>query len=81
MMDYLVIHNNEQIGRAVKPEADDGMGILIGRFVPFQAYEGVRQICQMYSYTIIDKQLQTERRPNFMGAVTAFYCTYVVGVV
>lgn len=59
-MEYLIIHNNEPVGKVVEPKADLGMGVVIGRFIPFPAYEKIRQICQIYAELIASGQTNIE---------------------
>lgn len=38
-LDYLIVYNNESIGKVVAPVADEFMGVIHGSFVPFPPYE------------------------------------------
>jgi hypothetical protein len=60
-MEYLIIHKDEPIGKVVEPKADLGMGVVIGSFVPFPAYENVRQMCRMYAKLVESGQADAEQ--------------------
>jgi len=47
-MDYLIICDDEPIGRIVNPGADHSMGVVQGPFVPFDAYERVRAVFRLF---------------------------------
>jgi hypothetical protein len=64
-MEYLIIHNNEPIGRVVEPEADSSMGVIIGPFVPFPAYEHVRSVFRIYAELVDTGQAHGEKLQQY----------------
>jgi len=52
-MDYLIIHDDEPIGRIVEPGADHPMGVVQGPFVPLPAYERVRSVFRLFAETML----------------------------
>lgn len=72
-MQYLIIHKEEPIGKVVEPEADLGMGVITGSFVPFPAYENVRQVCRMYTELIKSGQTDSEHMKHFFQEYDALH--------
>jgi len=50
-VDYLIIYDDEPIGRMVEPGADPPMGVVQGSFVPFTAYKRVRAVFRLFTET------------------------------
>ncbi len=72
-MEYLIIHKEEPIGKVVEPEADLGMGVVTGPFVPFPAYENVRQVCRMYTELVISEQTDAEHMTHYSQECEALH--------
>jgi len=64
-MDYLIIYNDEPIGKVVEPGADFSMGVVHGPFVPFPAYEKVRLVFRIYAELVDTGQAHGEKLQQY----------------
>lgn len=64
-MDYLIVYNDEPIGKVVEPKADFSMGVVHGPFEPFPAYEQVRPVFRIYGELLDRGQAHGEKLNQF----------------
>lgn len=72
-MDYLIIYDDEPIGRIVNPKADLSMGVVQGPFMPFDSYERVRATFRLFAETSLAEHDTTEALERYYQDLDALH--------